>query len=144
MSPIAITAHDRPDADALDVIDRGLGQFNDESAALHEVQGIACVARTDTGQVVGGAVGRWWGTCCELQQLWVAPQYRRQGLGAGLVARFEGQARHHGCQVIYLETFSFQAPRFYHALGYETELVRSAYPHGVSKRFMAKRLEIRG
>jgi GNAT superfamily N-acetyltransferase len=81
-----VTAHDSyPPETAL--VDRGLGEA--------------------TGRVVGGAVGRWWGECCELQQLWVEPSYRRRGIGTQLIQAFEARAREHGCSTFYLETFSF-------------------------------------
>ena len=38
-------------------------------------------SRARGGRVVGGAVGRWWGQCCELQQLWVEVSYRYRGIG---------------------------------------------------------------
>jgi GNAT superfamily N-acetyltransferase len=94
------------------------------------------------GQVVGGAVGRWWGGSCELLQLWVEPSHRRQGLGAKLLRRFEGRASAHGCTAIYLETFSFQRPQLYVAHGYKTEWARTGFPHGIVKYHMLK--ELRG
>jgi ribosomal protein S18 acetylase RimI-like enzyme len=83
-------------------------------------------------------VGRRWGTCCELQQLWVQPALRRNGLGAALVRAFEAHARGHGCSRFYLETFSFQAPSLYRALGYEVAHELALYPHGIVKFLMVK------
>jgi hypothetical protein len=41
-----------------------------------------CIARNSEGSVIGGAVGRTWGDCCELQQLWVDQQQRRRSAPA--------------------------------------------------------------
>jgi GNAT superfamily N-acetyltransferase len=134
-----LTAHDDCPGDAAAVIDAGLGQFNDAAAPLHDVRPLACVARAD-GTVVGGAIGRRWDQCAELLQLWVREELRGTGLGRRLLLAFEQQAAQHGCTLVILETFSFQAPQFYAALGYAVEHERRAYPHGISKFFMSKTL----
>jgi GNAT superfamily N-acetyltransferase len=129
--------HHPPEACAL--VDAGLGQANEAAAPLHEVQSLACFARaTPGGPIIGGAVGRWWGRCCELQQLWVEPAHRRRGMGAQLIKRFEAHALQQGCTVVYLETFSFQAPSLYRSQGYVVEIERTGFPHGISKFHMVK------
>lgn len=120
------------------LVDQGLGEFNEVAAPLHEVQPISCFVRSLSGQVVGGAVGRTWGACCELQQLWVEPAHRRQGIGSMLICAFEAHARNRGCTSFYLETFSFQAPSLYIRLGYKVEYERIVYPHGIVKYYMGK------
>lgn len=138
MTGFRITIHDGHLPAESAVVDAGLGSFNDAAAPLHEVRPIACFAHGDDGAVIGGAVGRWWGGCAELQQLWVEDAHRKHGLGAALVGAFEEHARAKGCTYLYLETFSFQAPAFYERLGYVTEYVRRGYPHGIAKFHMAK------
>ena len=125
-------------ADAAAIVDQGLGDANEAAAPLHEVRALACFVRDATGTALGGAIGRTWGECCELQQLWVAPERRRAGLGAALVRRFEAHAAARGCRVFYLETFSFQAPSFYRSLGYDTLHRNAAFPHGIVKFAMAR------
>lgn len=120
------------------IVDKGLGEFNEQAAPLHEVQGLSCFVRDPSGRVVGGAVGRWWGALCELRQLWVEAGLRGHGVGARLLQEFERLAIQKGCQSLYLETLSFQAPLFYEKLGYRTAFVLSGYPHGISKRYMVK------
>ena len=131
-----LTVHDQPDGEAAAVVDAGLGDANDAAAPLHEVQPLACFLRTAQGAVIGGAVGRRWGACAELQQLWVRPDLRRRGLGAQLVRAFEARAASHGCTTVYLETFSFQAPRLYASLGYEMRHTIEGFGHGIAKHLM--------
>ena len=88
-----------------------------------------------------GAVGRRWGECAELQQLWVRPDLRRQGLGARLVRAFEAHAASAAAGVVYLETFSFQAPRLYRALGYEMRHTIEGYASGIEKHLMVHELK---
>ncbi|WP_088286242.1 GNAT family N-acetyltransferase [Ideonella sp. A 288] len=115
------------------VVDQGLGDANEAAAPLHEVRPMSCFVHKADGHVIGGAVGRRWGRCGELQQLWVDASQRRQGLGAQLVRRFEDLARRHGCTQVYLETFSFQAPRFYRALGYRELAAIDGFAPGIVK-----------
>jgi len=85
-------------------------------------------------------VGRTWGECAELRQLWVAPALRRRGLGARLVRLFEQQALSRGCRRVYLDTFSFQAPRLYEALGYERRHTLAGFAPGIEKYLMVHEL----
>ena len=136
---IAYSVHDDLPRDDARVVDEGLGVANDEAAPLHEVRPLSCFARLASGEVIGGAVGRTWGPCCELQQLWVAPAHRRTGIASRLVKAFEARAQERGCHTFYLETFSFQAPRLYAALGYEVRYEHAVYPHGIVKYTMVHR-----
>jgi GNAT superfamily N-acetyltransferase len=133
-----VSAHDSYPPKETALVDRGLGEANTAAAPLHEVRPLVCFARTEGGRVVGGAVGRWWGPCCELQQLWVEPSYRRRGIGTQLIQAFEARAREHGCSTFYLETFSFQTPRLYELLGYTVAYEHKVYPHGIVKYVMVK------
>ncbi|MFN0186110.1 MAG: hypothetical protein ACKVQR_20025 [Aquabacterium sp.] len=54
----------------------------------------------------------------------------------------QAQAAAHGCHQLFLETFSFQAPRFYAALGWRSVHQLDAYPHGIVKHLMRRDLDI--
>lgn len=138
MSEYVFSVHDTPDREAAAVVDEGLGDFNDAAAPLHEVQPLMCFARDASGRVVGGAVGRTWGACCELQQMWVDADQRGHGLGARLVQMFEQRAAERGCSTFYLDTFSFQARPFYEKLGYTVAATTAGFGHGIEKYFMVK------
>ncbi|QPF72835.1 GNAT family N-acetyltransferase [Roseateles sp. DAIF2] len=134
------TRHDEaPPADA-QRIDAELDAYNAAAAPLHEVRAMSVFARDAEGRVLGGALGRSWGPCCELQQLWVEPAQRRRGIGAALVREFEALARERGCRIAYLETFSFQAPALYRELGYRSVHEHAVYPHGIVKHLMLHEL----
>ncbi len=127
-----------PDAAAARVVDEGLGASNLAAAPLEDVQPLSAFARSEAGAVVGGAIGRTWGRCCELQQLWVHPDWRRRGIARDLVRAFEAQARERGCRAFYLETFSFQAPAFYRSLGYESRSILGGFAPGIEKHLMVR------
>ena len=138
MPAFQITAHDSHPADETAIVDGGLDEANHAAAPLSEVHPLSCFARLQSGQVIGGAVGRRWGAACELQQLWVAPSHRRHRIGSALVHAFEARARAHGCSSFYLETFSFQVPALYRSLGYTVAYEHAPYPHGIVKFVMVK------
>lgn len=128
-----------PDID-LAVVDAGLGDFNDGQPALRDVRPLHAVAHAGDGSVVGGAVGRTWGGCCELQKLWVAAEHRGRGMGSRLLEAFEREAVSRGCTLAYLDTFSFQAPAFYAARGYVEVLRVTGFTGGVTKMTLHKPL----
>jgi ribosomal protein S18 acetylase RimI-like enzyme len=66
--------------------------------------------------------------------------HRRKGLGLQLIKAFEARARAHGCASFFLETFNFQAPDLYMSMGYEIAYENTAYPHGIVKYQMVKRV----
>lgn len=137
----ALTVHDTLPPDEAAQVDAGLDAFNTAAAPLHQVQPLSCFVRDAQGRVLGGAVGRTWGACAELQQLWVDEARRRQGLGARLLWAFEARARERGCRTAYLETFSFQAPALYRDLGYEVRLALEGFAPGIVKFTMVKSLD---
>lgn len=140
MVSFTVSVHDSHPPEESALVDRGLGEANDTAAPLHEEEPLSCFARAESGQVIGGAVGRWWGPCCELQQLWVVPARRGLGIGTQLVKAFETRAQEHGCSSFYLETFNFQAPALYESLGYTVAYELKVYPHGIVKYVMVKQV----
>jgi ribosomal protein S18 acetylase RimI-like enzyme len=137
-SALVFTASDAPSDESLRIVDAGLEDHNHAAAPLTDVAPLATFAADPSGAVVGGAVGRTWGQCCELLQLWVAADYRSEGVGSRLLREFEGRARERGCRVFYLTTLSFQAPAFYEKHGYDTLARISGYPNGIVKYLMHK------
>ena len=122
------------------LIDRGLHAYNQRSADLVAIHRFACYAKDVDGTLVGGALARWWGTACELQQIWVDEALRRRGIGSLLIKKVEATAIERGCQLLYLDTFSFQAPQFYFQLGYEIACRFDGFPAGESKFILRKSL----
>jgi ribosomal protein S18 acetylase RimI-like enzyme len=135
---------DSPKADDLDAVDAGLHLYNLAAAELDAVRPLACFVRTASGEVVGGLRARQWGAAVEVQQLWVDESRRRQGLGARLMQMLEQHARSRGAQVIYLDTFTFQAPGFYEGCGFRPAARIDGFPQGIARFLMVKRLDAVG
>lgn len=93
------------------------------------------------GGLVGGlsaAVNLGW---MHVKLLAVAPGWRGRGVGRRLVERAEAEARRRRCTGIWLDTFGFQAPGFYEALGYAEFGRLPEYPAGSDRIYYAKRLD---
>lgn len=140
MNPMALAfiTTDTPPEDRLLAVDAGLEQHNYEAAPLAEVRQLATFVTDESGTVVGGAVGRTWGRCCELLQLWVKPELRSGGVGSRLLRDFEAHARTRGCTTFYLTTLSYQAPEFYRRHGYAVLAQIAGYPDGIVKFIMQR------
>ncbi len=140
MPPTALvfSTTDTPPEDKLLAVDTGLEEHNYAVAPLTEVRQLAAFATDEAGTVVGGAIGRTWGQCCELLQLWVAPELRSSGVGSRLLHEFEAHARARGCSIFYLTTLSYQAPEFYRKLGYTVLAQIAGYPNSIVKFLMHK------
>lgn len=117
-------------------VDTGLELHNQAAAPVSDVKPLASFATDGAGQIVGGAVGRTWGGCCELLQLCVSSERRSSGVGSGLLLVFEKHARGRACTVFYLTTLSFQAPTFYRKRGHVALAKISGYPNGIIKYLM--------
>jgi N-acetylglutamate synthase-like GNAT family acetyltransferase len=130
-------------ADAADLqkVDAGLDAHNAAEPELENVEDLHVLARAAAGAVVGGAIGRTWGRCCELLQLWVREDERGRGAARELMAIFEQEAVRRGCTLVYLTTFSFQAPGFYANLGYDVVLETEGFSGGIVKYTMHKTLQ---
>ena len=72
--------------------------------------------------------------------LWVADPYRKHGIGSQLMAAAEAAARDQGCRAAYLDTFTFQAPKFYERLGYREFGRLNDFPPGHARIWFTKPL----
>ena len=135
-----LTVHDSDGLPEADLVEAGLDATNAAVPALRNVRPLVVFAREQDEAVVGGAVGRTWGECGELRQLWVADRRRRRGLGTRLVREFERNARERGCRRVYLETFSFQAKPFYEKIGYRAPAEIKGFEDGIVKYLMISEL----
>ncbi|MDB5538291.1 MAG: putative acetyltransferase, family [Devosia sp.] len=76
-----------------------------------------------------------------IQFVFIPEHLRRRGHGRALMQRAEAFARERGLIGIWLDTFSFQTPAFYEALGYAVFGTIEDHPRGSRRHFMQKRLD---
>lgn len=101
-------------------VGRQLREFNYGYVGEYpEEQYIRLNARDSQGQVVGGlraVVAMYW---LRVEVLWVNEVVRGNGVGSRLLAEAERMALEMGATNAALETFEWQAPRFYEKRGYK-------------------------
>ena len=73
--------------------------------------------------------------------LWVADQYKGQGLGTKLLNEIEEIAIKENCSLIHLDTFDFQAKDFYIKHGYEIFGVLEDCPEEHCRYYLKKKLK---
>ncbi|MER7898219.1 GNAT family N-acetyltransferase [Streptomyces sp. NPDC096046] len=112
------------------------GTPDERDAPLH----VWAVNDRDEG-LAGGLVGHTWATWLHVTYLWVDERHRGRGLGARLLAEAEHIATSsRGCRSARLETWDFQAPRFYEKQGYRVVCAVPDYPPGITEYMLTKRL----
>lgn len=136
-----MTFHVEDDPDPLDIEFLETQIRHEASAAmgLGDEAELAIFVR-DNGRIVAGISGWTWGTCCELQSLWVDPGLRGRHVGRDLLAAAEVEAAKRGCTDTVHFTYGFQARRLYEWAGYELIGRVGDLPSGTDILWYRKRL----
>ena len=101
---------------------------------------IEIIARNNTWEKIGGLYGRSiWGTM-EIKTFVVKTENRNDGIGRKLISEAEKEAKNRNCRFISLDTFSFQAPKFYEKLGFIKIGTETDFPKGFEKYYYRKKL----
>lgn len=129
-----------PSAEELDFMDDRLYEHNSAQTGQDDGQLFGFFIRNDQQEIVAGLSGWTWAQACQIQNLWVHSSLRGQGYGERLLEAAEQEARARGCKVIFLESYSFQAPGFYQKHGYELAWQLDDFPPGHQNNFLVKRL----
>jgi len=116
-----------------------LYHYNVEQTGFDDGKWLSIIVRDDKGEIVAGIHGWTWGGACRIQTLWVCQDLRRQGYGQRLLGAAEQEARARGCDRVFLDTLSFQAPLFYQKMGYEILHVRDDFPRRPHKLYHLKK-----
>jgi GNAT superfamily N-acetyltransferase len=119
---------------------KGLVSFNRTQAGPLRYKRDVISVRDGKDRLLGGIIlqSYWRETYVEL--LWLSARARRACLGGKLLSEAERRVRKRGSRLIHLNTYSFQAPRFYEKQGYRRFGRIAGSPRGASRYFYAKRL----
>lgn len=121
------------------VIEHNMEQLPDHLKTPNE--NIGFTLKDDNGHLKGGITGNMFWNHIIIDFLWVDESYRKEGYGSILLNKLEMYAQENDCRLIYLDTFSFQAPAFYQKNGYEIFGVIEDHPRGFDQYFLQKRLK---
>jgi ribosomal protein S18 acetylase RimI-like enzyme len=140
MSAMQFTIIDNPAAEDVAFLEDQVIAFNFATTGFHDGKILSIFVRDEMGGIIAGVSGFTWGGYCRVEWLWVHADWRRQGYGKQLMLAVEAEARARGCSQIVLDTHSFQAPGFYHRLGYETIGIANDCPRGYQEIHLKKSL----
>lgn len=122
----------------------GLIAHNAAQAGKPDYKRLVLSARDAKGRIVGGLTGELYWNALYVELLWLEEGARKDGLGRRLMLEAEKRARRARKDLIYLNTYSFQAPGFYRKLGFRSFGRIRNYPRGASRIFLVKDLKPRG
>jgi ribosomal protein S18 acetylase RimI-like enzyme len=119
------------------VIEHNLSKLPDN--VKHPVKNISFILRDEGGEILGGITGTIFWYNLHIDFLWVDESLRGSGYGTELLNHIEKIARENRCQLIQLDTFSFQAPDFYQKNGYEIVGVIEGHPNKENQQYYLKK-----
>jgi len=129
-----------PEVADIEYLDDRLYEYNMAQTGYRDGQRLAIFVRDDEQKIRAGLDAWTWGSSGEIRSLWVEAALRGQGVGAKLMRAAEREALARGCTQLMLGSFSFQAPDFYQALGYEVFATLEDHPRGHQLYMLYKRL----
>lgn len=141
MSHPTVVVTDIVDHAAEKAISGGLRKFNEEQSGIDDRRPLGVLLKDpDSGEILGGALGRTSLGLLFLDLFFVPQTLRGAGLGTQILRRFEDEGRRRGCRSAVLYTISFQAPEFYARNGWTRFGEIPCDPPGTSRIFMTKSL----
>jgi ribosomal protein S18 acetylase RimI-like enzyme len=118
----------------------GLIAYNAGKVGAPKYRRLVLSARDARGRLIGGLAGELYWNALYVELLWLEAGARHAGLGRRLMLEAERRARRARKDLIYLNTYTFQAPGFYRKLGFRRVGAIAGYPRGETRIFLVKRL----
>ena len=94
----------------------------------------------EQGNLVAGMVAETFGNWLEIEYLYVGDDLRGQGIGSKILEMAENESRNRGCKYSFVDTFNFQAPKFYKKHGYKEVFALKNYPYTGERYYYTKEL----
>jgi len=98
--------------------------------------------RDENGDLVGGLAASTPVHVLALEEIWIAERYRGRGYGRKLIEEAEWIAKSQGCVAAQGCCLSFQAPGFFHKVGYESFGTVDVYPGDYAEDLLIKRFPV--
>jgi GNAT superfamily N-acetyltransferase len=112
-------------------------KINKETPEFGEAHPFALFIRDENNQIIAGCNGSVIFGSIYTDQLWVQPDYRKNGLGHKLMEAVHDYGRKSGCSMATVATMSVQgAKTFYEKLGYVSDFERHGYTQHSSCIFL--------
>lgn len=131
----------QPKEEELEVILEGLKKYNENKLGKKIDKKKLGVFLKDNGNIVGGIEAFYFKQWMYIQYLWIDDRYRGNDYGTKLMEQVDKKALELGCNVVMVDTFSFQAPEFYLKQGFTQYTQIENNPiEGVTRHYYMKRL----
>ena len=140
---LSFTLKPEPAPDDRNRIIDPLSAYNEAKAGPRNSKEFTVSVHSETGAFVGGLLGFTHWNHFFVSALYVHQQFRKEGIGRELMKRAEALALEQGCDVIYLDSFDYQAPEFYEKLGFKVFGKLEDYPPGHQRFYLMKRIRDR-
>jgi GNAT superfamily N-acetyltransferase len=141
-----IVISDTPTLADVAFIRQRIKEFNDSVSGHHRQvrrmgkQALAALMRNESGMLIGGLLaGIYWGWL-DIDELWVAEDWRGRGHGRKLMGLVEQAALKRDCRLAQVKTWDFQARGFYEQLGYQIVGHQRDFPLGQTFFWLRKEL----
>src|SRR5271156_5185787 len=140
MSELSIIVEPEPPKAWIEVVERGLRNYNIAATGIVELYPVGFVVKDDGGAVVGGLLGNIAGGWLHVRSLWVDRMWRGRGYAVEMMAAAERYAIAKRCVAAALQTASYEARPLYEKIGYRVFCELDNHPVQGHRRFhMAKR-----
>ncbi len=135
------TVFDTAPTGAFDAIFRALDESSCGTIGSARPRLLVIPIHNAVGSIGGGLWSHTLFGWLHIEMLVVPEALRYRGLGSGLLAAAETEARRRGCLGAIVDTFSFQAAPFYRKMGFHQYAVLEDCPHGHQRLFFKKRFD---
>ncbi len=123
---------DQPRSEDVQFLEDQINEHNMVRTGRRNFRPLALYLRDEQGGIIAGLYGFTWSGWLEIKFVWVREDLLGRGHGRQLVEAAEAEALARGCERVWLESYTFQAPAFYQRLGCEVfgSLQDCPAPHG--------------
>lgn len=123
-----------------EAVGMGLHHYNIQQAGPDKTKSLCFVLLSPEQQILGGIIGETHWGWLYISLMFIKEELRGQGYGHQLLTLAEEEARQRGATHAYLDTFSFQAPKFYQQHGYQVFGELPDFPTGQTRYYLKKDL----
>jgi GNAT superfamily N-acetyltransferase len=131
---------DEPRSEDVQLLEDQINKHNVVRTGRRDFRPLAVYLRDEQGGIIAGLYGFTWAGWLEIRFVWVREDLRGHGHGRQLVQAAEAEARARGCNRVWLDSYTFQAPTFYQRLGYEIFGSLQDYPAPHGRVFLTRTL----
>lgn len=135
-----VTTVGRPNPKDYRVLVNGMLTYHAKQGHPRRSEVINIFLKDKYKKVFGGIIATVLWNGIEINSLWVDKSIRKQGWGRKLMAMAENEGKIRGCTIVYTNTFTWQAPKFYLKLGYKPYGELKNFPPGSNLTYFYKNL----